>query len=276
MLDKQCSDIKMIPAQDYSKDNCSGKMKKLPNPKKGASDDLTDILRMGKGARVMLIRNIDVGDGLVNGAFGIVEDIIEKDGLVHAIHVKFDIEKVGSKKKTQTNLVPIQLREENMQGHKNVIRRQYPLKLAWACTIHKVQGMTVQQIVYDMRGTFTKGQAYVALSRATSLNGLYLKNFDPKLIYRDEKMHSSLQLMTPFDCDTSEPQSVYEVIHHNVRGLRSKLSDIKANSNLSNATVLAFTETWLHCGHSSLKSLESGALVSFLLLLQQQHYTAAK
>ena len=245
MLAKHCPDIKVIGATDQTKDKCSGNMKKLTRPKEGASDDLADSLTIGKGARVMLIRNIDVGDGLVNGAFGTVEGFLEHNETVITVHVKFDSEKAGKKRKMQNNAVPIERTEENMSGQKGVVRRQFPLKLAWACTVHKVQGMTVNEIVYDMEGTFASGQAYVALSRATSLKGLYLKNFDAKLVYRHENVHKSLQLMTPFESNQPDRNCSYEIVHHNVHGLRSKLRDIKSNSDLSSASVLAFTETWL-------------------------------
>ena len=245
MLAKHCHDVKVIEATDQTKDKCNGNMKKLTRPKEGASDDLANSLKIGKGARVMLIRNIDVGDGLVNGAFGTVEGFLERNGNVNTVQVKFDSEKAGKKRKMQNNAVPIDRTEENMSGQKGVVRRQFPLKLAWACTVHKVQGMTVNEIVYDMEGTFASGQAYVALSRATSLKGLYLKNFDAKLIYRHENVHKSLQLMTPFESDQPDRNCSYEVVHHNVHGLQSKLRDIKSNSDLSTASVLAFTETWL-------------------------------
>jgi ATP-dependent exoDNAse (exonuclease V) alpha subunit len=53
---------------------------------------------------------------------------------------------------------------------------QYPVKLAWAVTIHKSQGKTFQQVVLDIgRGTFSPGQLYVALSRCTTLEGITLK-----------------------------------------------------------------------------------------------------
>ncbi len=53
---------------------------------------------------------------------------------------------------------------------------QYPIKLAWAVTIHKGQGMTFERVIIDIgRGTFSHGQLYVALSRCTSLNGIVLK-----------------------------------------------------------------------------------------------------
>ena len=60
-----------------------------------------------------------------------------------------------------------------------VTRLQYPITLAWATTIHKVQGLTLDEIVVDMRGgRFSPGQAHVAFSRLKSLQGLHILNFN--------------------------------------------------------------------------------------------------
>ena len=61
-----------------------------------------------------------------------------------------------------------------------ITRNQFPLVLAWATTIHKVQGLTLNELVVDMKGgRFSPGQAYVAFSRVKALNKLHLINFRP-------------------------------------------------------------------------------------------------
>jgi ATP-dependent DNA helicase PIF1 len=62
-------------------------------------------------------------------------------------------------------------------GEVQAQRSQVPLILAWALSIHKAQGQTLEYVVVDLRKSFEKGQAYVALSRATNQQGLQVKNF---------------------------------------------------------------------------------------------------
>lgn len=65
------------------------------------------------------------------------------------------------------------------------MRKQIPLRLAWALTIHKSQGATLDYVVCDLQGCFTSGQAYVALSRARSMSGLEIKNFCSRHVIAD-------------------------------------------------------------------------------------------
>ena len=75
--------------------------------------------------------------------------------------------------------------ERSLYRQGKCVRKQIPLRLAWALTIHKSQGATLDYVVCDLQGCFTSGQAYVALSRARSMQGLQIKNFSSKNVTAD-------------------------------------------------------------------------------------------
>jgi ubiquitin C-terminal hydrolase len=250
MLDKMSSNPRKLVAKDYERNAQSGKI--TSTCKKGKPDDLPDVLTIDTGARVMLVRNIDVSDGLVNGAFGQVVGFQQDNSCseTSGIFVSFDSEKVGRKRCMSSSApdksILITLHEEPMASQGNVTRRQYPLKLAWGCTIHKVQGITTDQCVFDMKGVFQSGQSYVALSRVTSLAGLYLQNYDPDKIYRNDDIHSSLQKMPqhPGITETKSFDPIFTALHQNIQGLKSKVMDIK-NRCGAICDVMLFSETLL-------------------------------
>ena len=91
------------------------------------------------------------------------------------------------------NLVYIERAEKN-QKQKGVVRRQFPIKLTFACTIHKVQGTTTTSAVVSLKHIFEPGMAYVAVSRVTSLSGLHLLDMNESKMYATQK---SLQPYRP-------------------------------------------------------------------------------
>ena len=125
----------------------------------------------------MLTTNVDVSDGLVNGARGEMVCIASSsdDKVTHVV-VKFDNAAVGAKARHASNFlsysdaVPI-IRHETIflaRGKRDSVITclQFPLTLAWATTIHKVQGLALNEIVVDMKGgRFSPGQAYGAFCR---------------------------------------------------------------------------------------------------------------
>ena len=75
-------------------------------------------------------------------------------------------------------------------GEVQASRNQIPLILAWALSIHKAQGQTLERVKVDLGKIFEKGQAYVALSRATCQQGLQILNFDAKKVSAHEKVRA--------------------------------------------------------------------------------------
>jgi ATP-dependent DNA helicase PIF1 len=76
-------------------------------------------------------------------------------------------------------MVPTDFEITNADGKMEALRVQVPLILAWALSVHKSQGQTLERVKVDLGRTFEKGQAYVAVSRATCLEQLQILNFDP-------------------------------------------------------------------------------------------------
>jgi len=142
-----------------------------------------EIIRLAKGARVMLVKNIDVENGLVNGATGIVKDFQWGFPIV-----KFDNGHEVLIKETEWEL--------EIDSYK-MIARQVPLMLAWAITTHKSQSLTFDSAIMDLADCFTDAMVYVALSRVRTLSGLYLSSFDPKKITVNQKTIEFLKNISP-------------------------------------------------------------------------------
>ena len=247
-----CQEIETIKAMDFKK-TLNGKLQLLPEATKSDKNSLPDELLLGINARIMLIRNISTTDGLVNGVFGTVVGLEKTRDVIEEVFVKFDDERVGRDLVQQlpshlpSNCVSIKRIEEPVKENNKkgcVTRRQFPMKLGWAATIHKVQGMSVKQLVVDMKKIWEPGQAYVALSRVTSLSGLFIHNYDPTLIFRDETIHRELATLPRLLIEESDSAKPAAIVVHNVQGLLNKLTDIAVTYG-NNAAILCLTETWL-------------------------------
>jgi ATP-dependent DNA helicase PIF1 len=123
-----------------------------------------EVLELCVGAQVMLLKNMDIGKGLVNGSRGVVVAI---DRATRVPWVRFAAGNVT------IPVPPVEFRMDEDDG-RNISRMQVPLKLAWAITVHKAQGMTLDYARVSLQSLFASGQAYVALSRVRSLAGLFI------------------------------------------------------------------------------------------------------
>ncbi len=127
-------------------------------------------LVLKEGAQVMFLKNDIIAKRYFNGKIGVVK-LLEKDKIiVDADGIEIEVGKETWENTRYTlNRTDGKLEQETLGTF-----TQYPLRLAWAITIHKSQGLTFEKVMIDAGASFSSGQVYVALSRCTSLEGIVL------------------------------------------------------------------------------------------------------
>lgn len=146
-------------------------------------------LELKEGAQIMFIRNDSEDQMYFNGKLATVKSI---DGdsievMLADSHVQIELKREKWENKKYT------INKDNNDIDDEVVGSfsQYPVRLAWAITVHKSQGLTFEKAIIDVGQAFTGGQVYVALSRLTSLDGLVLRShIDPKVISADHQVVS--------------------------------------------------------------------------------------
>lgn len=134
-------------------------------------------LVLKKNAKVMFVKN-NFDEGYINGSLGEVVGFVKDEE--HG-----ELPEVKLRDGTVMAVAPTEWSIENEQGKAIASFKQIPLRHAWAITVHKSQGMTLEAAEIDLSQTFEKGQGYVALSRLKSLNGLRLLGFNNNALELD-------------------------------------------------------------------------------------------
>ena len=173
------------------------------------NSNLNPQLSLKKGAIVMCLANLDTDAGVCNGSQGIVIDFIANTHNVKCPVVKF----------LNGAVMTIQPRVYQHGDYPKFGVVQIPLRLAWAFTIHKSQGVTLDIAEIDIGSSiFEFGQTYVALSRIRSLKGLYLSSFNPRKIKTNptvSELYKKIPEITEeIVITTKETLSVFEVARH--------------------------------------------------------------
>lgn len=211
----------------------TGQMKKSTFPTE-------EHVRLKAGAQVVLLKN-DKDGRWVNGTVGKVEKLFDDHIDVRVNDLVYSLERETWEEITYSYDHETQKVETQVASSFT----QYPLRLAWALTIHKSQGQTYESVALDLTtATFAPGQLYVALSRCTSLEGLYLKMpvkrahiiVEPKVIAFMSRRETIITAAQEVVETLLETVSVPPIHHDEIEGIPADVG----SSNLHNATNMQF------------------------------------
>ena len=213
-------------------------------------------LKLAIGSEVMLRRNIKCGDGLVNGARGVIvgfkwprKTVTQPSlgALPEQVLVKFHDPRVGQLSKVpiengQQEAVPIEPMSVKFYGRQGTVlqRTQLPLILCWAATLHKVQGLSMDAAVLDLGDkVFEPGMAYVPLSRVRTLDGVALSSFEPQKVKANKRVHEEMKRLRQKSAPCEATDTVTKTSDAQPSEQSISTPDIQANSPTMFVTHIA-------------------------------------
>ena len=255
---------------------CLHKSMRNFNPKVNNAGNISNTpfqkeLKLKVGAKVMLTYNVDTSDGLTNGARGELLGIIQdKEGNISKVVVKFERESYGQEKRRKSHWLSNQYPEGTAiekvnfpfsisKSKKSVINTgnviQFPIKLAFACTAHKIQGATIpkpMKLIIYVKDIWMAAITYVMLSRICALTQLYiLDEFDETKMYPSQIAMEELERLqeisinnNPTEWEKENSRSL-KISSINCRSLKKHFPDIKVDEMLLKSDIICLQETWL-------------------------------
>ena len=228
-------------------------------------------LKVKIGAKVMLTYNVDTSDGLTNGARGDLLGIIKDEkGNASKLIVKFEVESHGKERRRTNQQIlqkfpggtpiekvnfsfSISKSKTSVINTANVI--QFPIKLAFACTAHKIQEATIpkpKKMIIDVSDTWMAAICYVMLSRICALWQLFIINeFDESKIYPHQQALKELDRLEGISKNKNlskwerEEAGALKIYSLNSHSLKKSYQDIISDDPLRRSDVICLQETWL-------------------------------
>ena len=228
-------------------------------------------LELRIGARIMLVYNVCIPDGLVNGTFGTIIDILfNKEGQAETIIIAFDNPDTGLKQRAEFKVISeeyadqsgcpifkhptehyINYRSAKNQGKSHGAKwklNQFPLRLAWASTGHKVQGVGIKEgtdVVVHGHKYMPYALMYMMLSRAEKKENVFLEDFEPKYIKADP---NSLKEDAKLDARSIVPkyeEMSFDFFVLNIRSLSKHFADVNVDMFAQKSDHICLLETWI-------------------------------
>ena len=231
-------------------------------------------LKLKIGAIVMLTYNVDTSDGLTNGAFGELLGIMtDSKGNISKLIVKFDQPSIGKEKRRLSPDISkkypggtviekvnfsfsISKSQNSVINTANVI--QFPIRLAFACTAHRIQGATIpkpKKVIINVTDAFKCAMIYVMLSRVCSLEQIFILNeFDKSKMYPNLQALEELKRLETISINKNPTrweqlsEDELRVGSLNCRSLKKHHADIITDKDLLLCDIICLEETWLETG----------------------------
>ncbi len=190
-----------------------------------------ETITLKKGAQVMFIRN-DPDGQFFNGKIGVVKEMVDKE---LSIYIPKEDRTIMLNRMSWENIkYHVDKKTKEVEKETCGTFEQYPLRLAWAVTVHKSQGLTFDELIVDLEDSFAAGQLYVALSRSRSLEGLHLSSkLSLKNVIIDQRISNYYK-------QALEQENLDEILQEAKEAYQTQL----LISSFSFEKVTAYAESW--------------------------------